>query len=149
MSGSASPRGEYRKITAASTNMHITGREKTRAAQPDQEVLVAAAAVSDGEWEVSGTDVLSRAVPELVYPACTGRAGPQRLYGNLCRPYGTRFYLPLYPALKLDYSSGSHVLKGHGFSRAVMRVENWALAPEGSRISPQHRSPSVAKANHK
>jgi hypothetical protein len=47
--------------------MHITGREKMLPTQPAQEVLVAAAAVSDGEWEVSGTDVLSfRAVPELV-----------------------------------------------------------------------------------
>jgi hypothetical protein len=67
MSGSAIPRGESRKITAASKNMHITGREKTLATHPARKVLVAAAAVSDGEWEVSGTDALSfRAVPELV-----------------------------------------------------------------------------------
>ena len=37
-------------------------------------------------------------------------------------------------ALQLDYSRGTHALKGHGFSRAVMSVESWALAPEGSRI---------------
>jgi hypothetical protein len=49
--------------------MHITGREKMLLTQPAREVLVVAVAVSDGEWEVSGTDVLScRAVPGLVYP---------------------------------------------------------------------------------
>src|SRR5664280_1025866 len=32
------------------------------------------------------------------------------------------------------------------FSRAVMSAESWASAPEGSRTSPQHRNPSVAKA---
>jgi hypothetical protein len=55
MSGSANPAGEYRKITAASTNMHITGREKTLLTQPAREVLVAAEAVSDDELNVSGT----------------------------------------------------------------------------------------------
>jgi hypothetical protein len=40
----------------------------------------------------------------------------------------------------------SHVLKGYGFSRAVMSVESWALAPEGNRTLPQQRSPSVARA---
>src|SRR5208337_2975325 len=33
-----------------------------------------------------------------------------------------------------------------GFSRAVTGVESWASAPEGTRISSQNRSPSVAKA---
>jgi hypothetical protein len=47
--------------------MHITGREKMLPTQPARELLVAAAAVSDGELDVSGTDVLPfRAVPELV-----------------------------------------------------------------------------------
>src|SRR5450759_1170238 len=32
------------------------------------------------------------------------------------------------------------------FSRAVRSAESWASAPEGLRTSPQHRSPSVAKA---
>src|ERR1019366_7584722 len=93
MSGSGIPRGEYRKITAASTNMHITGREKTLAAQPARELLGAAAAVSDGEWEVSGTDVLSRAVPELVYPACTGRTGGNQSRALMplpCAPRGPK-----------------------------------------------------------
>src|ERR1017187_4330763 len=78
MSGSGSPRGESRKITAASTNMHITGREKMLPTQPAREVLLAAAAVSDGEEDEFGTGALSfRAVPELVHPACTGRTGPR------------------------------------------------------------------------
>jgi len=41
---------------------------------------------------------------------------------------------------------GATFLKGHGFSRAVMSLESWALAPEGRRTSTQHRSSSVAKA---
>ena len=56
MSGSAIPRGAYRKITAASTNMHVTGAEKTLAAQPAQEMPVAAAVVSDGDDDLFGTD---------------------------------------------------------------------------------------------
>ena len=72
MSGSAIPCGESRKITAASKNMHMTGREKTLATQPAPEALLAAAAVSDGEEDEFGTDALSfRAVPELVHPAFT------------------------------------------------------------------------------
>lgn len=36
--------------------MHVTGAEKTLAAQPAQEVLVAAAVVSDGDDDLFGTD---------------------------------------------------------------------------------------------
>jgi hypothetical protein len=36
--------------------MHVTGAEKTLAAQPAQEVPVAAAVVSDGDDDLFGTD---------------------------------------------------------------------------------------------
>jgi hypothetical protein len=66
MSGSAIPRGEFWKITAASKNMHITGREKMLPTQSAQEVLVASTAVYDVELDVSGTDALFlRTFPEL------------------------------------------------------------------------------------
>jgi hypothetical protein len=48
--------------------------------------------------------------------------------------------------LNLNYPSAWVALKGHGFSRAVTSAESWDSAPEGSRISSQHRGPSVAKA---
>ena len=54
MSDSAIPRGEYPKITATSRNMHITGKEKTLAARPVQELLAVGWAVSDGECDVIG-----------------------------------------------------------------------------------------------
>ena|ERR1019366_606015 len=54
MSDSAIPRAEYPKITATSRNMHITGKEKTSAAKPVQEVLAVGEAFSDGECEVVG-----------------------------------------------------------------------------------------------
>ena len=47
MSDSAIPRVEYLKITAASRNMHITGKEKTLAARPIHEVLGVGWAVSN------------------------------------------------------------------------------------------------------
>ena len=40
--------------------MHVTGAEKTLAAQPAQEVPVAAAVVSDGDDELFGTDFIIR-----------------------------------------------------------------------------------------
>src|ERR1035437_7055334 len=54
MSDSAIPRAEYPKITATSRNMHITGKEKTSAAKPVQEVLAVGRAFSDDECEVVG-----------------------------------------------------------------------------------------------
>src|ERR1019366_6709626 len=54
MSDSAIPREEYPKITATSRNMHITGKEKTLAARPVQEVLAVGGAFSDGECGVVG-----------------------------------------------------------------------------------------------
>src|ERR1035438_9173907 len=59
MSGSAICFTENPKITAASRNMHITGKEKTRAAKPAHEVLAAGGAVSDGEYDVMGKPVSS------------------------------------------------------------------------------------------
>src|ERR1035438_6095992 len=59
MSGSAICFTENPKITAASRNMHITGKEKTLAAKPVQEVLTAGVAVSDGEYDVIGKPVSS------------------------------------------------------------------------------------------
>jgi hypothetical protein len=49
----------------------------------------------------------------------------------------------------LDYSRGTHALKGHGFSRAVRcawRVGLQPLREFARRGGCQHRSPSVAKA---
>lgn len=55
MSGSAICFTENPKITAASKNMHITGKEKTLAAKPILEGLAVDGAVSDGgESEVAG-----------------------------------------------------------------------------------------------
>src|ERR1035441_2237613 len=59
MSGSAICFTENPKITAASRNMHITGKEKTLAATPVREVLAAGGAVSDGEYDVIGKQVSS------------------------------------------------------------------------------------------
>jgi len=39
-------------------------------------------------------------------PACTGRTGLQSVCENPCRPYGTRIYFPLYPALRLRLGAG-------------------------------------------
>src|ERR1022692_772546 len=59
MSGSAIRPTEKPKINSTSRNMHITGKEKTRAAMPVQEVLAAGGAVSDGEYDVIGKQVSS------------------------------------------------------------------------------------------
>src|ERR1035441_1954474 len=66
-------------------------------------------------------------------------ARPAKRFQNLCSRSSTGR-----AALQLDYLSVSVALKGHGFSHAVVSVESWASAPEGSRTSSQHRSPSVA-----
>src|ERR1035441_1192301 len=68
-------------------------------------------------------------------------ARPAKRFQNLCSRSSTGR-----AALQLDYLSVSVALKGHGFSHAVVSVESWASAPEGSRTSPEHRSSSVAKA---
>jgi hypothetical protein len=59
MSGSAICFAENARITAASRNMHITGKEKTLAARPVHEVRAAGGAVSDGASAVWGKASLS------------------------------------------------------------------------------------------
>src|ERR1035441_6805381 len=59
MSGSAIWFAENPKITAASRNMHITGKEKTLAANPVREVLAAGGAVSEGEYDMIGKQASS------------------------------------------------------------------------------------------
>src|ERR1019366_2314005 len=65
MSGSAICFTQNPKIAAASRNMHITGKEKTSAAKPVQEVPADGAAVSGGDADVGGTDsILPSSFPE-------------------------------------------------------------------------------------
>ncbi|MGA3318510.1 MAG: hypothetical protein ABSC64_19005 [Candidatus Korobacteraceae bacterium] len=59
MSDSAMPRGEYLKIAPASKNMHMTGKEKTLVAKPAHDVPAVGGTVFNGEYGVTGTDVLS------------------------------------------------------------------------------------------
>jgi hypothetical protein len=56
---------------------------------------------------------------------CTGSAGLQARVQRV-QPDAV-LWLAARAALKLDYSSVSVALKGHGFSRAVMSVASWAL----------------------
>src|ERR1035437_1605520 len=58
MSGSAICFTQNPKIAAASRNMHITGKEKTLAAKPVQEVPADGWAVPGGDADVSSTDSL-------------------------------------------------------------------------------------------
>src|SRR5664280_830290 len=84
-------------------------------------------------------DVLAQSRHVRLYDVL--RTRPAKRFQNLCSPSSTGR-----AALQLDYLSVSVALKGHGFSHAVVSVESWASAPEGSRTSPEHRSSSVAKA---
>src|SRR5664280_3532768 len=86
-----------------------------------------------------GCDVLAQSRHVRLYDVLRTRLAGYKAVQNLCGPSSTGR-----AALQVDYLSGSVALKGHGFSHAVVSVESWASAPEGTRTSSQHRSPSVA-----
>ena len=79
MSGSANCFTENPKITAASRNMHISGKEKTLAAKPVQEVLAAGGVVSDGEYDVIGKQVPCLSQFDLIAWTFNGVASELRL----------------------------------------------------------------------
>ena|ERR1035437_2702570 len=67
-------------------------------------------------------------------------AGVKNLSEHLCRPYGTRIYFPLYPALRLRLRAGLDYFAPSGLN---LRLANPTCNCQVSVLAPARKPPDI------
>src|ERR1035438_8239060 len=140
MSGSAICFTENPKITAASRNMHITGKEKMLAAKLVQEVLAAGWALSDdGEYDVIGKPVSSPISFRFNSPGLSTVSQPPRslAYVRIAQQLCQNKSYAMRESVQEDRTAAVSAVRRHsqfctcpGWRRALLRSEERRVGKE-------------------